>query len=359
SFYDQEAGSCMKCGDEQSNLCPASVEARPFQFCELSRGSEACSSGYTCSRTFANGTLTTLPDGSTLQDGVGFCIPEGGTNDCMYNWFNINAGPTGATENLGAGYCSPETPYCTTSGEATRCQAVPQGALCAEIAGYTNSNEGSFDRGNTNQYNMTGICDGALLPPGSFAAPAGFGVTGNPLPGLPTQFYTQQCRDVGSANPSGTNCGCQPSENDPNSQSNPGCPLGSYCQRIGAVGTAGPQMASDIGICMIARGSTGATGAAGTFSNAPLNGTLGHLYSNYTCAPNSQVGGAYTCQPYPSNANEFNQIIGQLSSTAVPGAPCYTNADCSLNYGQNSVQNTDFGTLTCQNGRCYGLNPGS
>jgi hypothetical protein len=229
--------------------------------------------------------------------------------------------------------------------------------LCAEIAGYEGSDQGRFDRGGTNQYNMTGICDGILVPPGSFAAPAGFGVTGNPLPGLPTSVYTQQCRNVGSDNPSGADCRCQPSQNRAD-QSNPQCPAGTYCQKIGAVGLqGGPTGPADIGICMIARGNTGATGAAGTFRNAPLNGQLGHLYSNYVCAPNPQVN-AYTCQPYPSGTGAFNQVIGQLTTTGVPGAPCYTDADCSLNYGQTTVAN-DFGTLTCQNGRCYGLNPGS
>lgn len=357
SVYDQDKGSCFRCGDTTSNLCPTGTNAGPFDFCDTN-DNNSCSSGNTCSKTFSNGELATLPNGNSLPNGVGFCLPEtgqGNQNECIYNWFNINAGPTGpGSSDLGPGYCPSNKPYCVQSGPGERlvCNAIPNGALCNGIAGLPNKSNGSFDRGGGgNEYNMTGICDGILVPENSFAAPAGFGVDGKPLPDPGTNAGNNISCTAGTENPSGSGCQCKPSKNK-SDQSNEDCPLGTYCQKIGAVSKNGNN--GDSGICMIAHGTqapTGATGPAGTFANAPRNGQLGHLYQNYFCAPpDNNAPGAYRCQPYPSQTN-FQSSLSTFTSIGAPGSRCYVDTDCALNFGSET---SGFGKLTCQNGRCYG-----
>jgi hypothetical protein len=351
SFYDSENGSCFRCGDSPTGTCPTGTAARPLEFCNLGQ-TGACTENHTCSTTFSGGTLATLPDGSSLPSGIGVCLPDvsgGDQNDCLYNWFNISASPSGP--NLGPGYCPSSQPYCTQSGPGARltCSAIPNGALCNGVAGISNAQGGVFSRsgGSQNQYNLNGICDGILVPPGSFAAPAGFGVDGKPLPDPAGNNTT--C-NVGSDNPITSGCTCTPSQNRSDG-SNSGCPLGTYCQKIGVVAE---QNGSDTGLCMVARGTTGATGTAGTFVNAPKNGQLGHLYQNYFCAPpTNNSAGPYTCQPYPdpTNSQVFTSNLSRFTNLGGPGARCFTDTDCSLNFGPNT---SGFGRLECVNNRCYG-----
>jgi len=305
-------GRCLACGEKQNDLCEDKTEdssaiAAPYGFCK--KGENKCGLGFTCTDTVGGETLSTLPDGSTLNSDVGICLPSGAR--CAFSFYNATASASAdGSANL-PGQCRSDLPYCNASGQ---CQSTPINAVCGRVAGLPTGGM-TGDAGTTGSYDITGICSGRLVPIGSYANIAQFNVQGNP------QNATSTC-NIGSDNPAkGKNpaCKCDPRKTGD-------CPLGTFCQSI-SVGPTGASATQ--GICTLA--ATGPTG-------------LGFFYPNSSCVVNTN--GIPVCTPLTASA-----VAPGAAVQGGPGDFCYVKEQCIY---QGNPQKNPLKALLCLNNQCVG-----
>lgn len=308
-------GRCLACGESQNDLCEDKTEdssaiPAPYGFCK--KGKNKCGGEFMCTDTVGGETLSTLPDGSTLdsENDVGICLPNG--SQCAFTYYNSTASAIFDESARLPGQCKPDLPYCNVSGQ---CQSTPINAVCGRIAGVpTGGMTGTA--GTPGSYDITGICSGRLVPVGSFGNLAQFNVQGTP------QNATSTC-NVGSDNPARNkipSCMCDPRKTDD-------CPLGTFCQGIsvGPTGTSATQ-----GICTLA--ATGPTGS------------LGFFFPNSSCVVNTN--NIPVCTPLTASA-----VVPGAAVQGGPGDFCYVKEQCIY---RGKPQKNPLKALTCVNNQCVG-----
>jgi len=325
-------GKCLRCGNTGSNLCESRTGTEgpgPWGFCRMGQtsGEPTCPGGYECTRTVVSGNGQTraieLPDGSSLPNNVGLCLPQNA--ECAFSWFNTTGTPTGPAPF--AGQCPALTPYCSfTSGQCQNTPTADGGAVCGLLPGVPTT--GLITSGTRTGYDMRGLCSGRLVtakPNAAYTNIADWTTQGG-------NFTNTTCP---GANPA-SNCECDTSDNPSR------CPRGTYCQ----VFTTG-QTGATKGFCTIAAG----TGTSVSAPDAPLSGVLGHFYVAAECQTNSSGIPVCTNLEPPTSATAPPLSLGG------PGDFCYANDQCLFD-GKFQGKSMSVIPLTCDTSLnvCIGFN---
>lgn len=308
-------GKCLRCGNTSTNLCEShtgTAGPAPWGFCRI--GQNTCPGDHECTRTVDKGNGQTgpieLPDGSSLPNNVGLCLPQNA--GCAFSWFNTAGTPNGSAPF--GGQCPAETPYCSfTSGQCRNTPTADGGAVCGFLPGVPS--EGLVDTGPHQGYDMRGLCSGRLVATDAYTNIANWTTKG-------VQFRGQTCR--GASSPAASNCTCDTTKNN--------CPKGTYCQ----VFTTGETGATQ-GFCTIAAG-TGTSSLSAP--NAPVSGVLGHFYVASECQTNS--AGIPVC----TNLEPPTSATAPPLSLGGPGDFCYTPAQCLFD-GKFQGKSKTVIPLTC------------
>jgi hypothetical protein len=298
-------GRCLRCG--LTNACSAldqNAVSSGFQLCEM--GSDnTCTTGFTCTRSTGNGTISDLPNGQAIGSGLGICLPQNA--DCAFSYFNNTASASGS-DPIG-GMCPKNQPFCTSQGT---CQSNPADAICALVPGV------GVDGTTNDGYDLTGICNGRTVPSNSVANIAQFNTTGQSI-------GNDRC----TVGPAGSDCSCDPSQSDSTTGRNPGCPRGSLCIETGEQIRGRPS-----GLCSVA-------GVTGT--------QIGRYYPGTCVVGTNNIATCVGTNPSP------NTFIPALVNAGGPGDFCYRDEDCLL-HGIKQPNNA-FKALSCNTGNnvCVGV----
>lgn len=334
-------GRCFRCGNSATdNLCEDKKNTEgpaPWGFCKAGGDTDMCSKAnpnFKCQTELPSGGSGSkeqikLPDGSTLESGIGLCLPSEG--NCAFSWFNSTAGPEGSSPKPFPGQCGPDAPYCSINGTCEQTPLSNGGAVCGYLPGVGADGKVSTSDGGT--YDVTTICSGVLVPKNSYANLANFQIDGSDVPNTSTTCSA----GVDNKAP---NCTCDPTKSDSN------CPEGTYCQPISISNINGRPTTK--GICTIIAGTEKSTTLSSN-SKPPQSGQLGYYYSNSLCGIPDTGGDVPICRPQPVPAAGSSSII----SLNGPGDFCYNTSQC-LYAGRVQGPKNTLGALVCNINRCVG-----